>query len=213
MPARANSRTGARWLMFCVPATVKFSLPGLAFRVGDELRQRRHRQGALDCHDLRAGADVGDRYELLDRIEGQFLHLRRQVDVGRGREQQGVAIRCRCRDLTGAERAAGARTILDHESLPEFCSQMLRAEAGHHVGIAAGAERHDDGHRTGRPVSGVERAYRHSEDGDDRQQERQTQWTVHVIPYRGGTPVSGTHQAERRALPSSMQVRSHPAWG
>mgnify|MGYP003693863423 CR=1 FL=1 len=30
MPARANSSTGARWLMFCVPATVKFSLPGLA---------------------------------------------------------------------------------------------------------------------------------------------------------------------------------------
>ena len=30
MPARANSSTGARWLMFCVPATVKLSLPGLA---------------------------------------------------------------------------------------------------------------------------------------------------------------------------------------
>jgi hypothetical protein len=31
MPARVNNSTGARWLMFCVPATVKFSLPGLAF--------------------------------------------------------------------------------------------------------------------------------------------------------------------------------------
>ena len=30
MPARANNSTGARWLMFCVPATVKLSLPGLA---------------------------------------------------------------------------------------------------------------------------------------------------------------------------------------
>ena len=161
----------------------------------------------LIADDLRAGADVGDRHELLDRIEGQLLHLRRQVDVGRGREQQRVAVRRGGRDLAGAERAAGARTIFDHEGLAEFGGQMLRAEPRHHVGVAAGAERHDDGHRPGRPVRGVKRAGERGEDGDNRQRERQTQWTIHVIPHswREGcfAPLDGRASRTSQRLASS----------
>ena len=146
----------------------------------------------------------------LTRIEIELLHLRRQRDVGAGREQQRVAVRRGGRDLAGAERAAGARAVLDHEGLAELGGQMLRAEPRHHVGVAAGAERHDDGHRPGRPVRGVKRPGERREDGDDRQRERQTQRTMHVIPHSWQAMpfcADASRPTERRALPIGWQVR------
>jgi len=61
------------------------------------------------------------------------------------------------------------RRLLDEgtEALAKLGSQMLRAEPRHHVGIAAGPKRHDDGHRPGWPIRGVQWAGQRHERGDD----------------------------------------------
>ena len=61
----------------------KIEFARISLGVGDELRQRRDGKVAAHCNRLRAGADVGDRHELLHRIVGQLLQLRREQDHGR----------------------------------------------------------------------------------------------------------------------------------
>ena len=151
----------------------------------------------------------------LTRIEAELLHLRRQRDVGDGREQQRVAVRRGGRDLAGAERAAGARTVLDHEGLAELGGQVLRAEPRHHVGVAAGAERHDHGHRPGRPIRGAERAGERGEDGDDESDERQTDGRCMSVPIvaeavsrRSNGRASRTSQRLASSGPAAMAIAS-----
>ena len=50
----------------------EIQLAGIGLGVGDELRQRLHRQVALDRDHLRAGADIGDRHELLVGSKASF---------------------------------------------------------------------------------------------------------------------------------------------
>ena len=58
-------------------------------------------------------------------------------------EAERVAVGGGVRDRFGAEIAAGAGAVLDHELLAEPLTKLLRHDAGDNVGAAAGRERHD----------------------------------------------------------------------
>ncbi len=67
-------------------------------------------------------------------------------------QQQGVSVVWRCRDLSSAQRAAGATHILHHHLLAQILAHRRRDKTGHRVGRAAGRERHHDGDGLGRIV-------------------------------------------------------------
>jgi hypothetical protein len=122
--------------------------------------------GRPDRDHLGAGAQVGHRHELLVRVEGELLQHRREQQHRGGREQHGIPIARRGSDQTGADGAAGARPILDDEALPELVCEMLGAESRHHVGVAAGGQRHDHGHRPRRPFRRTAWSCDHQESND-----------------------------------------------
>jgi hypothetical protein len=57
---------------------------------------------------------------------------------------------------------------------------MLRTQTRHHVGVAAGRERHDHGHRPARPVRRAQRRSRRQQNRDGRQDQKRS--TMHFIP-------------------------------
>jgi len=73
-------------------------------------------------------------------------------------EQQRVAVRRRTRHLGGADRAAGARHVVDHDAgAAQRLAQRLGKVARHAVGRAAGGERNDHGDGLGtREVLGMD---------------------------------------------------------
>ena len=173
--------------MFCGDGEVEFA--GIGFGISDELGKRLHRQLAPDRNHLRACADIGKRHELLAWIEAQLLHLRRQHHRRRRRKHQGVTVGRGRHDLPHSDRAAGARPVLDHETLSELRGEVLRAEPRHHVGVAAGAERHDDGDRPARPLIGPGKTRTSPEHHECGQEQSQATNRAHVIPrFLGGCP-------------------------
>ena len=66
-----------------------------------------------------------------------------EVDVGRGHDQDRVAVRRGLGGLGGADDAGRARPVLDEERLLEFLAELLGDVAADQVGGTAGAERHD----------------------------------------------------------------------
>ena len=67
-------------------------------------------------------------------------------------EPERIAVRLGTRDLLGADAAAAADAVLDHELLAEPLAELLRDDAGDGVGAAAGGERHDEADRPLRPA-------------------------------------------------------------
>jgi len=128
-------------------------LAGMRLGVVDELLQRGDRQRSLHAENLRPGAELRHRNEILVRIVADLLHQRRQGQLRAGAEQERVAVGRGARDLPGGDDPAGAAEVLDHERLVEPGRESLGREPRHHVGIPAGDERHDDGHRPRRPVA------------------------------------------------------------
>ena len=111
--------------------------------------------------DVRRGGGQRDRREVLVGVVGR-LGVEARIDhEARARDQDACSRRARrLRDLRHADIAAGAGVVLDIELLLEIFRQLLRDQPRHHVGRAAGRERHDDLHRLvgiaggARPASG-----------------------------------------------------------
>ncbi|MNS36894.1 hypothetical protein D3C72_690940 [compost metagenome] len=57
-------------------------------------------------------------------------------------QQNGVAIRLRARHLSGADGAAGAALVFDHDRLAQGWPHGFRERAGDVIGGAACSERH-----------------------------------------------------------------------
>ena len=94
-------------------------LSGIGLGIGDEFRDVFGGQIGIDLHDQRHVHDVGDRRDVLREIEAE-MGVERGVDrIGRAAQQEGVAIRRRPDHRFGADIAAGTRTVLDHDRLPE----------------------------------------------------------------------------------------------
>ncbi|MFI4930485.1 MAG: hypothetical protein ACHP83_09610 [Burkholderiales bacterium] len=62
--------------------------------------------------------------------------------------QQRVAVGLRLGGFGGAERAAGARLVVDDDGLAERHSELRCDRARQDVSAAAGRERHDEAHRS-----------------------------------------------------------------
>jgi hypothetical protein len=92
-------------------------------------------------HDIGAGADHQHRGKVLGRVERQVRKDRRRNGERGGMGENAVAVRVGLGDLTGAERAAGADAIFDHDGLAEFRRKPVEHQPRHHVGGAACAER------------------------------------------------------------------------
>ena len=89
--------------------------------------------------------DQTDRRKILARVHAE-LGVEAGVDRQRSgmAEQQRVAVGCRTRDGTRADRSAAAAAVVDGHRLVERVGQFLRHHAGHGVDAAAGRVRHDE---------------------------------------------------------------------
>ncbi len=94
-------------------------------------------------------------------------------DAGGGKIK-GVTVRSGFRDVLGAERAVGARPVLDHDRLAERSAELVRQQPRHEVGRAARCEADHEADRAGGIVLcvryGAEQC--RAECGGDRMQDR-----------------------------------------
>ena len=63
-----------------------------------------------------------------------------------------IAVQQRFRDTVGTGRATGARDVLDHDLLAESLRHSLGEKPPENVRWASGTIRHDECHRSGRPI-------------------------------------------------------------
>jgi hypothetical protein len=98
-------------------------------------------------HDQGNEADERHRRDVAHKIETEVV-VERSVDrVRRHAEQQRVAVRRRAHHRFGRDIAAGARPVVDDDSLAQAIRQPLADHAGDDVGRAAGRNLDDEAHR------------------------------------------------------------------
>ena len=127
-------------------------LAGIGFRIGDQLGDVLGRDLRVDHQRVRHPSHDDDRDEL-ERVEPE-LRIEVLVDHQRRRRrgEQRVAVRLGLEHHLGADIAGCAGAVLDHDRLSPFARQPIAEHARHHVGGAAGRERHDDLDRSRRIV-------------------------------------------------------------
>ena len=76
--------------------------------------------------------------------------------------KQGLAL---MRKVLGADDAAGAHPVLDHDGLPESRLQFLADQPCGDVGAVAGRARHDQRHLPLRPRTGLRRQQAKAQQG------------------------------------------------
>ena len=127
---------------------------GLGLGQRDQLGDVVHREPRIDHQHIGRGADHHDRREILDRIVRQVsAQTHRHRVRARGGDADRVAVGRRLGDRVGADIAAGADPVVDHDLLAQPGPQPLRQDARDDVGAAAGRERHDQPDRPVRPGS------------------------------------------------------------
>jgi hypothetical protein len=96
-----------------------------------------------------------DRDKILQRVVAE-LRLHERIDGERAVRagEQRIAVRGGARRHLGAETAARAGAVLDHEGLAERLAHAFAAQSRDEVRIAASRERHDHAHRPVR-IGGV----------------------------------------------------------
>jgi hypothetical protein len=98
--------------------------------------------------------DQADRREVLARAVGHAgEQVRRNCQGAHVDQQQGVAILLGLGDQVGADIAAGAGLVLDHDRLADGVLQLRADEARQDVRGPARRERHDDPDRLGEGLS------------------------------------------------------------
>ena len=121
-------------------------LARLRFRERDELRHVGGLHRRMHRHDVGHRRDVADRRKVVEHVERQALVGRRIDRERRGRAHADrVAVGRGLRDGGGAERAAGAGAVVDHDGWPSAARRPSATSAADHVGRAARRERHDHG--------------------------------------------------------------------
>ena len=110
--------------------------------MGNEFLEVRHRHDGCTTSIIGSEASLGDRREILDRIERSFCSAGADRK-GEGRDQQRMAVGRRLGDGRRPDRAAGAGAIVDDHGLPPALGEPLRDQARDVVGGAARHERND----------------------------------------------------------------------
>ena len=135
----------------------------LRLGVGDEFRDRFHRQRIGHRKQVRHPRDDDDRRDVLGLVVGHVLEHELVDGVGARRaDHEGVAVGLGLRDEVGGDVAAGAGLVLDDELLTEFFRDFGGDDPRQHVGGAAGRERNDS--LTGRVGHACARARRGDRD-------------------------------------------------
>ena len=93
---------------------------------------------------------------------------------------EGVAVRLRLRRQHRADRAAGARPVLDDKAVGNVLVQLLDQHARHRVHAAARRERHDETDRMVGPALGARRN-RHDAGCKQRHSTRNSSSRYHVF--------------------------------
>src|SRR5262245_37052393 len=125
-------------------------LGGIGLHQVDQLLDRLRRHVGMDDDGVRRRARLGDRDEVPVGIVGRLGEQARIDHVARGHEQDRIAVGRRPGGGTHAEVPGGTTLVLDDELLAELFRQLVPDQERHHVGRAAGRERHDDAHGLGR---------------------------------------------------------------
>src|SRR5262249_19808660 len=103
--------------------------------------------GWIDNHDIRGAANARDRRYFADEIEIELLVERRVYRVRQPDKQERIAVRRCPPDAFGADIAAGTRSVLNDEWLPQPLRQRLTHEPRDGVGCLACRKGDDDPHR------------------------------------------------------------------
>lgn len=122
----------------------------LLLRQRDQFRQRLGLDLVVEDDAVRHVAGQRHRREVLERIVGK-VRLHEGIDGERPvrADEQRVAVGRRVRHEFGADAAAGAAAVVDHNRLAERARNAFADDAADDVGVAAGGERHD---QVDRPV-------------------------------------------------------------
>src|SRR6185369_2146359 len=89
--------------------------------------------------------DRADQRKILPDVVADFrIEVRVDGDLGDRAHHDGLAVGRRGRGVARGDRAAGARTVLHDDRLPEALGELRRDDARQDVGAAAGGERNLD---------------------------------------------------------------------
>ena len=187
-------------------------LVGVGLQPGDQALHVVGRQ-VLAAHDQhRASDDQGDRREVGEQVVLQGVGGAVQHVVAPLADAQRVAVGRRARDLADADRAAGARHVVDQHGAAEIGGHALGHHAGDRIGRSAGRGRDDHGDGTRRVRLGRGRICR-EQCGDARGHEKPSTRRVHCFlrrRSRAGSLTGEDGTRRRRAIASATTAWSGP---
>ena len=102
----------------------------------------------MNLHYQRYAEDPGDRCDVTDIIETEFLVERRVDEISGARKKQRVAVGCRAYNRFRTDDATGAWSVLDKEVLSEPLGQRLAHQARRDVVHATGRKADYDAYRS-----------------------------------------------------------------
>ena len=126
-------------------------MPGLARACAMKASMLVDRERRVHHQHADAAHGAGDRHDVAQEIELQIVVERGAGGVGHADGEQRVAVGRGAHDRLGADVAARAGTVLDHERLAELLRERLRDDPHKDVDRAAGRKADDDAHRPVRP--------------------------------------------------------------
>ena len=128
----------------------EIDLAGIGLGVGDQLGDGFGRKRRMHHQRIRRVADQADRRKILARIVADVLVERRPDRERAGiAEHQRVAVGLALRDRLGADGAAGAGPVVDHDLFAEQFAHLVGDAAADDRGAAARRERN---HQRDRPA-------------------------------------------------------------
>jgi hypothetical protein len=126
--------------------TGKADLAGLGLGLGDQILDRLERQAGVDqqhqwqlgnhAHRRKGGVGVVRHFFVQRRVDRLRAHVA---------HQQGVAVWPGLGHHVGAQHAGRAAFVVNDDRLAPLHRQLLRHQAGPHIGAATRRKRHNDG--------------------------------------------------------------------
>jgi hypothetical protein len=149
-----------------------------AQQLDEFLQVRRFHRGVCDEY-ARSGGKHRNGCDAPDGVVRQLVE-RSAGGIGRRHHGERVTVRSGARRDIGADRAAGARAIIDDELLAELLEQTRRQQARDDIGAVAGRERYDHAHRPLGPFSALSMG---SRQGSNESQDQQSAASSHRCRY------------------------------
>jgi len=125
-------------------------LAWIGLGIGNELGDRRGRNGWIDHQDEGTAGDACDRCDVADEIEPETAVERRVGGIRRSRQEQSISVGRRIHDRLRGDVRSSARPVLDDEGLAEPLRQPLSNQPRDDVVPAGRGKADDKAHRPGR---------------------------------------------------------------